>query len=92
MADFDPLTTTAQELCVLLETGATNSVRTVQRYLQQIDRHNHAGACLNALISVAPRHLLMAAAMTLDQERAAGHVRGPFHGIPIILKVRVTHR
>jgi amidase len=89
---FDPLTATAVELQNLLETGVLDSVQIVERYLQQIDKYDRAGPCLNALISVAPRHILLSSAMALDEERAAGHTRGPFHGIPIILKVVILVR
>jgi hypothetical protein len=91
-ANFDPLTTTALELQSLLEIGVLDSVQIVEKYLQQIDKYNRAGPCLNALISVAPRHILLSSAMALDEERAAGHIRGPFHGIPIILKVLFSQR
>ena len=85
--DFDPLTTTAVELRNLLETGDLSSVTIVETYLDQIHKYDRAGPCLNALISVAPRHVLISSAMGLDEERAAGQRRGPYHGIPIILKV-----
>jgi amidase len=90
--DFDPLTTTAVELQNLLEAGDLNSVTIVEKYLDQIHKYDHAGPCLNALISVAPRHILISSAMRLDEERAAGQRRGPYHGIPIILKVMFSQQ
>ncbi len=45
------------------------------------------GLALRAVISVAPDDVVLARAVALDAERARGHVRGPFHGIPILLKV-----
>jgi amidase len=87
MATFDPLITTAVELQRLLEARQLTSVQIIERYLKQIEKFNHAGPYLNALLAVAPRHILLHTAMTLDEERAKGKVRSPLHGIPIILKV-----
>jgi amidase len=90
MVDFKPLTTTAVELRTLLESGDLTSTAIVEKYLDQIQRYDKAGPCLNALISVAPRHILISEALRLDSERASGRTRGPFHGIPIILKDAIT--
>ena len=87
---FDVLTTTATELHLLLESGTISSVDIVELYLSQIERHNHAGLGLNAIISVAPKRLLLQRAQELDQERATGRTRGPLHGLPIIVKVELA--
>jgi amidase len=84
---FDPLTATASSLQYMLENNSLTSVQIIDTYLQQIDRFNHNGPCLNALISVAPRDILMSTARSLDDQRRQGKVRSPLHGIPIILKV-----
>ncbi|HJZ76022.1 MAG TPA: amidase family protein, partial [Vicinamibacterales bacterium] len=42
------------------------------------------GPTFHALLALNPR--MMAEARALDAERAAGRVRGPFHGIPIAFK------
>ena len=57
MADFNPFTTTAVELQHLLEKGEITTIQIVERYLKQIDKFNHAGPCLNALVDVAPRNI-----------------------------------
>lgn len=91
MADlppFDVLTVTAAELQGHLKAGTVTSVEIISTYLAQIEKHNHAGAKLNAIITVAPRKLVLKAAENLDRERSAGKVRGPLHGLPIIVKVR----
>lgn len=80
---FSPLTTTATDLQHLLTTHSLTSVQLIQHYLAQIDLHNPR---LRALISVAPEDLLLAVAAALDEERLQGRVRGPLHGIPIVLK------
>ncbi|KAH6603923.1 hypothetical protein Trco_007369 [Trichoderma cornu-damae] len=80
---FNVLTTTAADLQRLLAENKTTSVQIVQRYFEQIDRHEPA---LNALISPAPRDKVLRAAAALDEERSRGSVRSAFHGIPIVLK------
>lgn len=83
----DILTLTAVQLQHFLEAGVLTSVEAVKLYLAQISKHNHAGLHLNAIISVVERDTLLARAYELDEERSRGKVRGPFHGVPIILKV-----
>jgi amidase len=80
---FNVLTTNAIELQRLLQENKITSVQIVHEYIAQIDRHEPA---LNALISAAKRDNVIAIARSLDQERQKGKLRGPFHGIPIILK------
>ena len=87
LPDLDVLTVTATELRKLLEENKVSTVDLVQLYLAQIERHNHKGAELNAVISTAPWEDVLARAQTLDDERKESHVRGPMHGIPIIIKV-----
>jgi amidase len=83
---FNVLTATATELQELLIAGELTSVQIIETYLAQIGKHNHTGAHLNAIISVAPRKLALQRAAMLDQERRDGKVRSPLHGIPIIVK------
>ncbi|HEX7944542.1 MAG TPA: amidase family protein, partial [Phenylobacterium sp.] len=64
--------------------GRVTSEQLVQAYLQRIDRIDKSGPKLNSVIAVNRRAL--ADARRLDAERKAGHVRGPLHGVPILLK------
>jgi amidase len=80
---LDLLNTTASDLQGLLEAGTITSVQIVLEYLAQIERYEPR---LHAFISVAPRQLLLDAAVARDDEREGGHLRGPLHGIPIVLK------
>lgn len=86
IVNIDPLTATVQELRRLLYQGATSSVDLIGIYLEQIERHNKNGIELNAIISIAPRSNLEKRARKLDAERAQGQIRGPLHGIPIVIK------
>lgn len=68
-------------LKVSLDQGCMTSVQLVQRYLDRIDAYEPR---VEALIVTNPGVLQRAG--ELDAERAAGHVRGPLHGIPILVK------
>lgn len=81
---FDVLTANAVDLQQLLRRNKISSIQIVDEYLRQIERHDTK---LNCFISVAPREILHRAAASLDEERRQGKVRGPMHGIPIVLKV-----
>ncbi|WPJ67174.1 hypothetical protein SMAC4_07005 [Sordaria macrospora] len=69
-----------------LQSGELQSVDLVAAYLKQINKHNADGAGLKALISVAPEETVLSQARHLDEERKTKGTRGPFHGIPIIVK------
>ncbi|MFO7616986.1 MAG: amidase [Bacteroidales bacterium] len=56
----------------------------VREYLDRIERINRSGPGLNAIICINPDALEIAA--ELDRELAEGKVRGPLHGIPVVLK------
>src|SRR5262249_21023364 len=59
-------------------------VALTQAYLARIDAIDKRGVGLNAVIELNPD--AMAIAESLDAERKAGKVRGPLHGIPILIK------
>jgi amidase len=67
--------------------GLITSVELVDAYTARIDAFDNAGPKLNSVQAVNPMARTQAAA--LDAERAAGHVRGPLHGIPVLLKDNV---
>src|SRR5690606_10956975 len=64
--------------------GELSSRQLTQAYLDRIAAIDDDGPMLNAVIELAPDAL--AQADVLDAERAAGQVRGPLHGIPVLLK------
>jgi amidase len=86
LPEFDPLVVSAFDLSELMNAQAISSVEIVELYLHQIEQHNRRGRQLRALISVAPKHELLKIAKKLDEERLRGKIRGPLHGIPIVLK------
>lgn len=71
-----------------MQNGDLTSVELVKESLAQIQRHNKQGLNLKAVIFVAPEQLLLERAAVLDEERAQGKLRGPLHGIPVLLKAR----
>ncbi len=75
---------TIQQLQVSMQTGEQTSVQLCEAYLERIDQIDREGPCLNAVIELNPDSLAIAAA--LDQERQAGKLRGPLHGVPIMVK------
>lgn len=71
------------ELQKELTEGNVTSVDLVQMYLDRIEAYDKS-LNLNSIISINENALETAKA--LDEERAAGKVRGVLHGIPIIVK------
>lgn len=67
-----------------LESGEYTSLELVDRYLARIDALDTAGPALNSVLQVNPEARAIAA--ELDAERADGAIRGPLHGIPVMLK------
>ncbi|HKH93810.1 MAG TPA: amidase [Gemmatimonadaceae bacterium] len=67
--------------------GELTSRQLVERYLQRIESLDGKGPRLRAMLEANPDAL--AAAAALDAERRAGKVRGPLHGIPVLVKDNV---
>ena len=59
-----------------------------QLYLTRIKDIDKNGPKLNAVIELNPEALDMA--NSLDNERAAGKIRGPLHGIPVLIKDNIN--
>ena len=67
-----------------MTTGALTSRALTAAYLARIDAVDRAGPLLNSVIETNPDALAIADAR--DAERRAGTVRGPLHGIPVLIK------
>src|SRR5436190_355725 len=80
-APFSVVEATIPQMQQAMKDGQTSSRHLVEQYLQRIALYNDK---FNALITVNPKAL--EEADRLDQERKAGKIRGPLHGIPIALK------
>lgn len=81
---------TIQHMQALMGKGELTARELTRLYLERIEQIDHNGPKINAIIETNPDALAIAAA--LDRERAEGRVRGPLHGIPIVLKDNIdTH-
>ena len=81
---FDLNEVTVDELQARMAKGELTSKKITQKYLDRIKAIDKNGPALNSVIEVNPDALAIAAQM--DAERKAGKVRGPLHGIPVLIK------
>lgn len=81
---LDLHTVTIAELQDALGKGRITSVDLVEAYTARFAAFDEAGPRLNSIQEISATAL--AQAQQMDDERAAGQVRGPLHGIPILLK------
>ena len=81
---LDLNTATIAELNAAFAQGTLTSEKLTQAYLARIAAYDKQGPVINAVITLNPKAIETAKA--LDAERKAGKVRGPLHGIPIVLK------
>jgi amidase len=71
-----------------MESGRWSARRLTELYLERIAQVDAQGPTLRAVIETNPDALEIAE--RLDAERAAGQVRGPLHGVPILVKDNVA--
>jgi amidase len=76
---------TIPELQAMMNAGQLTSRELTQGYLARIASLN---PLLHAVIETNPQAVAIAA--QLDNERRAGNVRGPLHGIPVIVKDNIA--
>lgn len=75
---------TIDELQKRMQSGQTTSHAITQMYLDRIQKIDKDGPKLNSVIELNPDALSIADA--LDKERKNGKIRGPLHGIPVLIK------
>ncbi|KAL2064596.1 hypothetical protein VTL71DRAFT_3733 [Oculimacula yallundae] len=81
------LTATARDIQKELTAKRITSVEVIDKYLDQISQHN---SYLRAVIAICPSARQQAE--ILDRERQNGKIRGPLHGVPVLLKDNIaTH-
>jgi amidase len=105
LISFKPVTTIAQNkesgIFMFLEQdisqiqkgykeGAYTIKKVVQAYLDRIEKIDKNGPALNSIIQINPDAIKIAEA--LDIEMKEGKIRGPLHGIPVVIKDNIdTH-
>ncbi|WP_290793931.1 amidase [Flavihumibacter sp. UBA7668] len=67
-----------------MENGRYTSAAITQLYLDRIIAIDRKGPALNSVIEINPDAISIA--KSLDKEREDGKVRGPLHGIPVLIK------
>ncbi|WP_439468026.1 amidase [Blastomonas fulva] len=72
------------ELSAMLAAGTISSEELTRAYLDRIEALDRKGPQLNSVIAIMPGAIEQA--RMLDAERKAGTLRGPLHGIPILIK------
>jgi amidase len=86
--DFELNEVTIDTLQQKMQSKEYTSRSITELYLKRIDVIDKNGPKLNSVIELNPDALDIADAM--DKERAAGKVRGPLHGIPVLIKDNIT--
>ena len=76
------------ELQAAMTAGHLDAESLVQKYLARIQAIDRTGPTLRSVQEINPDAIPIARA--LDEERKAGRVRGPLHGIPILLKDNIA--
>ena len=87
---LDLLTATVGDLVKLLDAGTVTSEQLIKEYIARIDENNYKGLNLRAVLEIAPYDKLIEQARQYDVERKAGNIRGPLHGIPILVKDNIA--
>ncbi len=75
---------TIADLQLQMQRGERTARQIAEMYLGRIEAVDKKGPAINAVIELNPDALNIADEM--DRERKAGRIRGPLHGIPILLK------
>ena len=78
----------AATLQALMQSGKTTSLAIVRAYLARIRAVDKSGPRVNSIIELNPDAVSIA--RERDRERKAGKIRGPLHGIPILIKDNIA--
>ncbi len=85
--DRSPAYLSVGQLQEAMTSGEFSSAELVSHLLARIEEIDRSGPGLHSIIEINPDVLAIATA--LDDERRAGRVRGPLHGIPVVLKANI---
>jgi amidase len=85
LADEPFIEATIPQLQAMMASGQLTSQQLTHGYIRRIQSLN---PLLHSVIEVNPN--AVAIAVGLDNERSHGHVRGPLHGIPLLVKDNIA--
>ena len=75
---------TINDIQAAMENGEVTSKELIMYYLYRIAKYDQDGTKINSVLEINPDAIFIAEA--LDYERKTKGVRGPLHGIPVLLK------
>jgi amidase len=81
---FPLLEITISDLQQKMKSGELSSRKVTEQYLARIKAIDQSGPTLRSVVELNPDALKIADQM--DKERKAGKLRGPLHGVPILIK------
>ncbi|MDT5156927.1 MAG: amidase [Acidobacteriota bacterium] len=84
--DWEELTISGAQAS--MSAGRLSARRLTEMYFDRIERLDRRGAALNSVIETNPEATAIAEA--LDRERKQGRVRGPLHGVPVLIKDNIA--
>jgi len=84
VAEFELDEITVADLQAGMVSGKHTAQSLVEKYFSRIQALDKSGPGVNSVIELNPDASSIAA--DLDRERRAGKVRGPLHGIPVLIK------
>src|SRR5215510_7446110 len=87
-ARFDLEEATIADLQQRMQSGRETARSLAEKYLARIEAIDRRGPALHSVIETNPDALTIAD--SLDAERRNGRVRGPLHGIPVLLKDNIA--
>jgi amidase len=85
---FDWEELTISDAQAAMKSGKVSARRLAEMYLERVGKIDRSGPALNAVIELNPEALSIADA--LDGERKQGRVRGPLHGVPVLIKDNIA--
>ena len=87
-SSFDIMEASIADIHAGYKDGSLTAVQLVQLYLDRINAYDQTGPKINSIIMVNKNALAEAAA--LDRAREQSGLRGPLHGIPVVLKDNIN--
>lgn len=85
---FNVIEASVTDLQAAMQSGKLTSVSLVKAYLARVKAIDKSGPRINSIIELNPDAMKIAAA--LDKERKTKGLRGPLHGIPVLLKDNIA--